>query len=271
MDATTIGHSNQQNSRGWSYNLWRNFPFVEARNNPNKALLYDAADLIRNQPLFAGTTAQMGCKPYLDTNATLQGSASDPLGLLEFVTPATQDKEVQLQWNTGVGGMVLISQTSGSIYKYLFEAVVKVSSIGNTLSWCVGCAKPAATGDSTLADDGTGLGDFDFIGFQVLEADGDGPTAFHKETSGATTVINAAAAVGTLAASTFYRLGFEYDPNLGKIFYWFNGTKLATASDVTASTFPLDVLLSPFVGIKTHDGNAKTLGLAGLRVGVLLN
>jgi hypothetical protein len=236
--------------------------------NPNKALLWDMTDVIRNAPVFASATAQMGFKTYQDASCTIQGRPTDPLGVLDLAISTGQDTEAAIQAGSGVSGMVKISQTAGAMYRYIFEAIVDVGRISDTLSWYVGPAGINAPANSLLADAGTGIGDVPFIGFRVLEADGSHVDFTYKETGGTENVVSNSAL--TVAADTFYRLGWVYEPNEEKIFGYVNGTKLDDAITVTSSDFPLDVVLSPLVALKSHNTTALTMGLAGMRVGVVL-
>lgn len=150
-----------------------------------------------------------------------------------------------------------------------FECRLAVSAItAAKWSYAVGLGEAGMIVTDTMFADTTGaLADKNFLGFVHLQAEGAAIDAAYKADGqtyqdGATkTKLNA---LHTAVAATYVKLGFRYHSSPKSVEFFVNGALAGTAasparltaSEIDAVTFPDDVFLAPFLGIKDIAGNA---------------
>ena len=151
--------------------------------------------------------------------------------------------------------------TASNAGRVAFEIRLKKSLVtNNSLAFVAGLGKKGLVADALLADSTGALADVDFIGFQVLNAAGGTVNFVYRKTG--QSLVTAIAAVATLTADTFVRLGFVYDPRAEtskRIRVYVNGTEsttYVTGTNIAAATFPLAVALNPVVGALVGSGAA---------------
>jgi len=150
-----------------------------------------------------------------------------------------------------------------------FECRLAVSAI-TAAKWSVGIGLGQAdmiTTDLLFVDTTGALADKNFLGFNKLLAEAgvfDGAYKADGQTyqNGATkTKLDA---LHTAVAATYVKLGFRYRSHPKTLEFYVNGAvpggnispaKL-TATEIDAATFPDDVFLAPFIGIKDIAGDA---------------
>jgi hypothetical protein len=150
-----------------------------------------------------------------------------------------------------------------------FECRLAVSAItAAKWSWAVGLGQADMITTDLLFVDTTGaLADKNFLGFNHLQAEGaavDGAYKADGQTyqNGATkTKLDS---LHTAVATEYVKLGFRYRAHPKTVEFFVNGAvpggnitpARLTATEIDAATFPDDVFLAPFIGIKDIAGNA---------------
>jgi hypothetical protein len=150
-----------------------------------------------------------------------------------------------------------------------FECRLAVSAItAAKWSWAVGLGQADMITTDLLFVDTTGaLADKNFLGFNHLQAEGaavDGAYKADGQTyqNGATkTKLDS---LHTAVATEYVKLGFRYRAHPKTVEFFVNGAvpggnitpARLTATEIDAATFPDDVFLAPFIGVKDIAGNA---------------
>lgn len=237
---------------GPSSSVWGGFNVLEMLRSPRTGTHF-FEDFVALNPL---TTVQA------DTGATVADGAERG-GSLALTTGATDNNEAY------AGGALGGFNISDSDLKDLrFEARIKVSSLVSQTVF-VGLIDPAAIAANMILDTGV-MGDFDYIGFRIAEADSDGIDFVYQANGQSEVVVVNEAQVAV--AGTWYKLGFRYLQNENtarRIAAFVNGTEQSTyvtAANIAAATFPDGVLMTPVVGIKTNSAATKVLDCDWIRV-----
>ena len=223
-------------------------------------MFYD--DFLNFGAIAAATNASGGYAGYIDTGNTIKALATASGGVVQFLTDGTDNDECWLTTGGNSGVLGAISDTAGSDKLTIFEARVRFGQIGNTYNAFVGCSEEGLAAADTVTDAGA-MADKDFIGFAVLEADGDALKFVYRKAGGAMQTVFT---YGTaLAASTWYNLGFVYDPVAPasqKIKVFINNEEqntYVTAANIAAATFPDGEELALLAGIKNGGAAASSL------------
>lgn len=206
---------------------------------------------------FAG-----GYKSYEDTgNSIAQIVASG--GVVRITTDTTDNDESWIQSGYSAGTLGAISATAGSDKKMIFEARFRLGQIV-TQNVFVGLAEEGCAAADFVSDAGA-IGDKDQIGFQILE--GASTTlkfVYKKAGQTAQTVISS---LKTVAASTWYKVGFVYDPaapTSKRIKVYLDNVEQSTyvtGTNIAAATFPADQQLAFLAGVKNGAAAATALDL----------
>jgi hypothetical protein len=209
-----------------------------------------------------------GCyRTYEDTGDSVAMVVDEVGGVVELLTDTTDNDEVWMQPGNLTTVLGKISDTAGADKMMLFEARIKASHVTNTLNWFVGMSEEGLAAADTVSDAGA-LADKDFIGFWVLEADGDAlKFGYNKAGAGGVTTL---ATYGTaLSADTYIKVGFAYDPSphikpAKRISFYVDNveqTTYATDTLIAAATFPDAEELNMLVGVKNGSAAAKSVSL----------
>lgn len=255
-------HQGLSGGRGLSPRLWAHV-LGQASSPDGFSNAYVAGDDFLS---FGGTvtsnvgTYSGGYKSYEDTGDSISQIATDVGGHIVLTTDATDNDEVWMQsgYSTGVLGKI----ASSSAKKLVFEARVKVSKITNTGNMFVGLAQEGLAAADTISDSGV-IADKDYIGFAILEDDGDAlKFVYKKEGQTAQTVLTYGTAI---AADTYYKLGFVFDPDEVpskriKIFVDnVEQSTYVTQTNIAAATFPAGEELAFLAGVKNGSGAIHAL------------
>jgi hypothetical protein len=207
---------------------------------------------------------------YEDTGGSIKTLATDRNGVLQFLTDTTDNDENWLQPGGATSVSGVISDTAADAKLMIFEARVRYNKVANNeMASFVGLSEEGCAVANTMTDDdGVLVTTKDFIGFHVLQADGDALLfRYQKGSASPVTVMTAQA----LTAATWYNLAFIYDPfapESKRIAIWVDGveqTTYVTATNIATSTFPDAEELQPLFGMKNGSGAAASLDLAGFR------
>lgn len=159
--------------------------------------------------------------------------------------------------------------------KLWFEARIKKQAVGdNGLAYFVGLAAPGLAADDTLIDDTGALASANFIGFHCVHADGDALNFVYRASG--QTAQTAIASVSAIAADTFLKVGFVYDPAAPasqRIAAYVNNVKqgtFITATNIAAATFPSAGVFAPLIACKKGEATECDLGVDWIRCAQLL-
>ena len=146
-----------------------------------------------------------------------------------------------------------------------FEIAVELGDVTMDGGAFLGFVEESGASRDVVADAAGAIGDFDFVGFQILTGNPDAVDAVHR-VSGTAVVVTATditnnAALGTAAASlvndTQVKLGFFFNANSHVLDYFVNGTRVAGLT-VPAATFPVNTLMSAISSLKTGAAAAES-------------
>jgi hypothetical protein len=208
--------------------------------------------------------------PYLDTGSTIANLTTEVGGVLQLAAHSDAHDEASFI-HGAVHGLVKVAVgTAGTVTarggKVLFEARVRFPLVTNVGSVFVGLQAPNTPDGDTFFADEVAVAGKDMIGFWSLATDGDALSFGYNVSSGT------AVEVGTtvIAAATWYKVGFVYDPKAAKAnrLLWFvDGAEQASrvtgdtigedAANNGAATFPGGVQMSPAIAAKADAAGPK--------------
>ena len=222
-------------------------------------------DFLNYGVMAAGYAASAGgYAHYIDTGDTIASIATENKGVIKFLTDTTDNDECWLSSGGNTGTMGVISDTVGSDLKLWFECRIRLTQIGNTYDMFVGLAEEGLAAADTVTDAGA-MADKDFLGFNVLEADGDAINVAYKKEG--QTVQTAIAGIKVPVAATWYKLGFVYDPSAAsakRISFYVDGVEngtYITGTNIAAATFPDGEELALLAGVKNGGGAASSFDM----------
>jgi hypothetical protein len=265
-------HRGQGSGRGLSPEIWHRHAGQALQGDGGN--WYSAGDDFMNMsgysPAISGTVNSInvsGYGVYTDTATSacsVAPIATEVGGVLRLSLGATDNHEAWITSGGNSGVLGVISDTAGSDKKLLFEARFRVGQVTEHGVF-IGLAEEGLAAANSLVDDTGALASKDLIGFHIDTA---GPTAldFVYRKAGQTAQV-AIAGVKTIAASTWYKVGFVYDPHAEpakRIKAYVDNVEQSayiTKTNIEAATFPDGEELAFLAGIKTGEAGAKTLDL----------
>ncbi len=208
---------------------------------------------------------------YQDTGNTIAQLATDPNGVIAISTDGTDNDECWLQPGSATSVSGMISNTAGSDKVLVFEARVRPNKVANDeMAWFVGLTQEGRAVADQKADNTGVLADVDFIGFDVVQADGDALNVVYNVASGASSPVTLISGVQALTAATWYNIGLIYNPRevtTKRIKFFVNNVEQSTYGTGTiigtAAAFPNGEELQPLFGIKNGSAAAASLDLDG--------
>lgn len=265
-EAGTVGSTTE---RGPSYTIWADCPWSAIDDNPTLGIRF--FDDFVNFPTHSADSNTTGYASYIDTGNTITQAATAG-GVAVLATDTTDNDGPVLQLGGGTGGSFQI--TTATAGKLWFEARISCDTIADSAIF-LGLAAPNATADNGLLVDDTGalattLGSIGVI----APANGSSTLVFkaaHVKASG--TSQYPVTGLKTLAADTWCKIGFKFDPTADTITWYVDGVANATTLDVSdagSTDFPASVLLSPAIALKNGTGAARLLRIDWWRCAQLL-
>jgi len=239
-----VDYRDYNDGLGRSAEMWADCPIADIMVDSNVGVFIEDDFLNFSQHISDQDTQQYAS--YIDTGVTIKQLATAAnFGQIEIAGNDADNDEGVLATHGPIG---TISDTAASAYKLWFETRVAKASITDEylgmfvgLGFDDGNAVPLSK-TICLTDDEAELGAFSYIGFHVDLSDADA-LDFTYKAAGQTAVVTLAAAQ-TMAASTFYKVGFKYDPDAEaakRIKIYVDGveqTTYVTATNIAAATFP---------------------------------
>jgi len=253
-----VQHKGLTSPRGLSSRIWGRLPVKNWSVGLGGRFFFD--DFL-NHPAHISTQTIGNYGSYIDTGVTLKQAAGEATGAIEIAGNDADNDEGSIISGGGAGGMVAIDATGAG--RIAFECRFKKASIGdNGLSFFVGLSEEASQAANALVDDTGVVADKDFIGFSVLQDNGE-ELDFTWRKSGQTVQVHAN--IASMVADTYMKMGFLYDPGNHpddkkiKIFID-NGEEesvYVTQTQLEAATFPDDEELCLFLTTKVGTGSAE--------------
>lgn len=263
-------------ARGPSPSIWADCPVREFQENPGKGV--HQFDDFRNSIVLKETvhstdfTSKVGriagdinWYNFIETDKLVDLSIpQDDIGTLQFLGD-TSDQDV----NCAVTGFnvqgIIRTPKVGEEKRFWYEARVKVSTIANAdLGIFIGLTEPGQAADvkGVFAGDAAALDSAaDYIGFAILEGDGDDIIVAYNE-SGAGSPQSSAGVI-TPVANTYVRLGIKLVilGNSAKIRFFADGVDLgdAVAVDVSGANanWPGDIDMDLVLSLVTGSGGGS--------------
>ncbi len=246
-------------NRGPSPGLWGNIDWYNIKGDINEGIFYETDFL--DFPVMATTNTAAGAYlPIFDSGNSIAKIATATGGVVKLLTDTTDNDECYLEFGAGKGGLAKIDESIG---KFAYETRVKLSSITNgEMDVFIGLSEEGAAAADFIADGGAMTAVKDFIGYNVLLADGDAFDAVYGTASGSLVV--AEADTTAIVADTWIKLGIYYD-GVTTCYWYVNGASVCSA-EITAANFPDGEELVPFWGFKNGGGAAMSLSIDWFRL-----
>lgn len=246
--------------------LWNDCPIAELLHYEADGFFH--MDDFNNQGAISTTAATGKYASFADAACTITQMSTEKGGVLQLLTSATDNDDVTVTTGGNVGHMCAVSETAGNQYNLplWFECRFKVQHIANTeKSIFLGLSAPALASASGIFSDADALSSQNYVGFLQSAAAGATIDAIWRA-AGQATVTNLAA-VNTMVADTYVKLGFHYNPNASasKRLTWYKNnveqSTYGTNTQLTAATFPAAAALTLTAALKSAAANARVLQL----------
>ncbi len=278
MSVIKTGQASSTNSRGPSPLIWRDCPIVTFFNDPSKGLhLFDdftnSVVPVVNETAATDFVAGVGnvlgdinWYAFQETDKLADVAIqADEEGVLMLDSDGTEEDIACITTGNNVAGIIK-TPTIGVPKGIWFEARVKVNTITDgDLAIFIGLAQPgeAKNAGGVTGGDAASLADVDYLGFAILEGDGDDMIIAYNEASSG--VAQSSTGVITLEADTYVRLGFRLQ-HVGqeiKIRFYKDGVDLGDDVAIDISTenanFPsatdMDVVISTNSAVNGADSD----------------
>lgn len=217
--------------------IWDSCPWAEMQLDPT--LGYTFYDNFIRTPLLADATPQNGYITDQDTGVTIQGleTGDEVGGVIEIANNDADNDFGHLYLADAAAAVNLCSIAAASHKPFWFEARLKKAAVtDNACAIFVGLGETGliTTDGGALVDDTGEVKDENFIGFQVLNADGDLLAPVYRA-DGQTKGTGTGAAI---TADTYFKCGLY--GNGSTIGMYINGALdlTVTAAIIAGATFP---------------------------------
>ena len=265
-----VRHGGDTTGNGPSPALWNRADVIEALAHPDRA--YHAFDdFVSFNGLLTTTVGDYtgqagGYYSYQDASNTITQIATEVGGVISIATDATDNDESWLQLGGSTGVFGKIASTAGKLL--IFEARFRISTIASR-NMFIGLAEEGFAVADAITDAGAMVTSKDFIGFRSLEGDANGLDTVYQKASQTTGVVKDDAK--TLVASTWYKVGFVFDPNRvsDAIRFYIDGVKqpdVVASSVLDDATFPDGEEMTFVAGVKNGTTTATVLDLDWFRL-----
>ena len=204
---------------------------------------------------------------YEDSGSVIIGTTGAG-GVVSMTADTTDNDEISIQAGNGTTLPFTISDTAGSDKLLIFETRFRITTpttlADTTLNFFTGLGGASTACTDFIADTAGVIKDASFLGFQIIESNGDRVRFVASKLSDATTLqIPIADVAGEIVAATWYKAGFVYDPSAIaseriKV-YWDNvehATKV-TSTNIATATFPDGSAMNFLAAMQSASGAAS--------------
>ena len=271
-------------TRGLSPDLWTRI--LEKRGYDPSTVGFFFDDFVAG-PYIAATGTNGNWYAYLDsgnliTKPTGITLANGEMGLCSLYADASDnDSPAMCLAGGNIGGPFKISDTAGEAFPLAFECRFQLSSVADDVSAIfLGLGEEAIPANECKADDTGVMVDKDYIGFNSVHTNSGTTgtnailTFVYNIASGGSSPVTLISTLKTMVASTWYKVGFLYDPSADttkRIRIFLDGEEQSTYVTGTqiavAAAFPDGEELVPTFINKAGTGTASSLILDWVAVG----
>ena len=190
---------------------------------------------------------------YNPTTAALKSTTS--LGTMQFLVTADNDESIM-----AFGNALDAPFNLGMGRDLAFECRMAMNSIlADDYCLFIGLAELGAQATAQINDVNQDLvNTFDLLGFQHLMTDSTAINGLYQvggQTAGTSVTNTDLAALHTMVANTYFKIGFRWDAGQGILRWYVNGVEDVPARlelrNLTAGTFPDDNFMTPMIMIGT--------------------
>lgn len=278
----SVSFADSNSNRLLSPAIWKGLPIEEIRcGQRDGTFIFDDFKTFNMRKLGV-LLVGAGYAGLADTGGTItKGTGAD--GEVVFTTDTSDDDEVILGTSSGVAvedggtafatadeggssGVQMTLPSSSSAYLTCFECRVKLGQL-TAQEFFVGLTEAGMVKADTLYGGTGGIATKTLMGFSVVEAT-PSVLGFRWGKTGQTGVLNVSTAQ-TAVASTYYKLGFCFDPFNNKLRSFVNGTEVGETAltSITTSTFPTGLPMGLLMYAANRSGAARTWTLDWWAVG----
>ena len=247
--------------------IWADCPVLQILADPAKGIhLFDDFKNSVATALATDTAQLLGGINWYTVSETDDADdlvlKADDNGVLKLEVDGTDgDMHIIATGNNTAG--IIRTPKKGERKKFWFEARINVSTITDgDLGVFVGLTQPgqAVGGAGVFTADAAALGAVDYLGFAILEGDGNDVTIVYNE-AGAGAAQSDSGEIAVSAADAWMRLGLRLDIDTDKIHVYFDGVDQGADAEIDISTinFPsdtdMDVIIVLIGGTNDADGD----------------
>lgn len=247
-------HQGQVGGRGLSPRVWGKARDQLLSPDGSSPSFMFGDDFLNHPTVAAAGTNFNGYAVAIDTGDTGNPVATETGGVVRMATAATDNNEIWMTSGGNLGVLGKISDTAADAKLTIFEARIRFTQVAdNGGAVFVGLAEEGLAAANTKVDDTGVMADKDFIGFNTIHANGDLLSINYKKEGQTQQAVGSGSAI---AAATWYKLGFVYDPlepTSRRISFFIDNveqTDYVTGTNIAAATFPDAEELAFLIGIK---------------------
>ncbi|NIT61570.1 MAG: hypothetical protein GWN67_20520 [Phycisphaerae bacterium] len=262
-NAVKYGAASAVTSRMPSPIIWNDCPVLDFLADPSKG--FHKFDDFKNSAITAlatDTNQIVGDINWFaisetDTAADLVLNADDA-GVLQIQTDGTDADVHAITTGNNTAG-IINTPKAGEAKKFWFEARFKVNTITDAdIGVFIGLAQPGEAKDAggVMGADASSMADVDYLGFAVLSGDNDDLTIVYNEATAGTAQSDTGEI--TIAANTWYRVGFKLNVDTDKIHVFADGVDQGSDAeiDIDSTNFPSDTDMDVIISLVAESGAA---------------
>ena len=247
-----------------SPSIWADCPVLQILADPAKGVhLFDDFKNSVGTALATDTAQLCGDINWLTISETDDADdlvlKADDSGILKLECGAGSDQDIHAITTGNNTAGIIRTPKKGERKKFWFEARINVSTITTgDIGVFVGLAQPGqmADGAGVFGGDAAALDAVDYLGFAILEGDGDDVTIVYNE-AGAGAAQSDSGEIAVSAADVWMRLGLRLDIDTDKIHVYLDGADAEI--DISTINFPsdtdMDVILVLAAGTSVADAD----------------
>ncbi len=247
-----------------SPSIWADCPVLQILADPAKGIhLFDDFKNSVATALATDTAQLLGGINWYTVSETDDADdlvlKADDDGVLKLELDG-QDQDMHIITTGNNTGGIIRTPKKGERKKFWFEARINVSTITTgDIGVFVGLTQPgqAVDGAGVFTADAAALGAIDYLGFAILEGDGDDVTIVYNE-AGSGQAQSDSGEIAVSAADVWMRLGLRLDIDTDKIHVYFDGVDQGADAEIDISTvnFPSDTDMDLIVVLIGGTGDA---------------
>ena len=279
--STYVKHQDQVKT-GRTEDLWRLFPWSEIVTDRDRnrgiSIVEDFVSFDSAVDAAAATVryGSGGQRIYVDASSTIAPVTGLLGGGLRIFATAV-DEEAWIQWGGATGAPFSISDAIAR--DLALEVAFRCNVVDDdAFGFFIGLMEEGCAAADTIADAGT-MASKDFVGFFRPEGDGDSLDWVYRKNGAA--MQTKKAKILTLAANTWYKIGFRFSPSGLSVTPWHgigtgatpmteDKTNKITTANIAAVLFPDAQTMNLIAGLKCESAEDAYIDLRWAAVGQAL-